>query len=75
MPPSLHAAKLARLNDQARLPSGAHVLIAMALVVTKWDRYRRTRKTLRNLEQHQLEDVGLSRHDAFIETQKPFWKD
>jgi uncharacterized protein YjiS (DUF1127 family) len=75
MSPSFHAAKLARLNDQARLPSGAHVLIAMALLMTKWDRYRRTRKTLRDLEPRLLEDVGLTRDTADNEANKPFWKD
>jgi len=75
MSPSLHAAKLALLNDHARLPSGAHVLIAMAVMVTKWDRHRSTRKALHGLEPHLLEDVGLTRDAADNEARKPFWKD
>ncbi len=75
MSPSFHAAKLALLNDQARLPPVAHVLIALAVMVTKWDRYRRTRKALNGLEQHLLEDVGLTRDVAYNEARKPFWKD
>lgn len=75
MSPSLHAAKLAHLNDEARLPPGAHVLIAMAVTLTKWDRHRRTRKALSRLEQHFLEDIGLTRDAADNEARKPFWKD
>ncbi|MBQ2263724.1 MAG: DUF1127 domain-containing protein [Loktanella sp.] len=75
MSPSLHAAQIALLNDQARLPSVAYVLITMAVMVTKWDRYRRTRKALSGLEPHLLEDVGLTREAAYNEARKPFWKD
>ena len=72
---SLHAAQLALLNNQARLPSAAHALIALAVVMTKWDRYRRTRKTLKELEPHLLRDIGLSHDAAQIEAGKPFWRD
>ncbi|MGX0975840.1 uncharacterized protein YjiS (DUF1127 family) [Roseovarius sp. MBR-51] len=75
MAPSLHTAKLALLNDQARLPPVAHILIAMAIMVTKWDQHRRTRKALNGLEPHLLEDVGLTRDAAYNEARKPFWKD
>lgn len=75
MSPSLYAAKLALLNDQVRLPSGAQILIAMAVMVTKWDRYRRTRKALSGLDPHLLEDIGVSRSAAYSEARKPFWKD
>lgn len=75
MAPSLHTAKLALLNDQARLPPVAHILIAMAIMVTKWDQHRRTRKALNGLEPHLLEDVGLTRDAAYSEASKPFWKD
>ncbi|MDA9865489.1 DUF1127 domain-containing protein [bacterium] len=75
MSPSLHNAQLALLNEQTRLPSAAHVLIAMAVVMTKWDRYRRTRKVLKGLEPHLLEDVGLTKDDVNREAEKPFWKD
>lgn len=75
MSPSPHVAQLAHLSDQAHLPSVAHLLITMALIVTKWDRYRRTRKALNRLEQHLLADIGLSRDAAYNEARKPFWKD
>jgi uncharacterized protein YjiS (DUF1127 family) len=74
MSPSLHTAQLALLNDQARLPSAAHVLIAIAVVLTRWDRYRRTRKTLKNLEPHLLKDIGLTSDAARHEAKKPFWQ-
>jgi uncharacterized protein YjiS (DUF1127 family) len=50
-------------------------LIAMAIMVTKWDQHRRTRKALNGLEPHLLEDVGLTRDAAYNEASKPFWKD
>ncbi len=36
-------------------------------------RYR-TRQQLKQLEAHQLEDIGISSHDARIEAAKPFWR-
>lgn len=75
MSSSIHTAKLALLNDHTRLPPGAQVLITMAVMVTKWDRHRRTRKALDGLEQHLLEDVGLTPEAAYNEARKSFWKD
>lgn len=72
---TLHTVNLALLNDQARLPTVAHVLIAVAVVVTKWDRYRRTRKELKTLDPHLLNDIGLTARAASIEARKPFWQE
>ncbi|MCW1933075.1 DUF1127 domain-containing protein [Pararhodobacter zhoushanensis] len=72
---SLHAAQLALLNNQAGLPSAARALIVLAVVMTKWDRHRRTRKALHRLEPHLLKDIGFSRAAAEIEAGKPFWRD
>ena len=33
-----------------------------------------TRRHLRRLTDHQLKDIGISRHEALTESRKPFWK-
>lgn len=75
MSPTLHTVNLALLNNQTRLPTAAHVLISVAVTVTKWDRYRRTRKELKALDPHLLNDIGLTARAASIEARKPFWRD
>lgn len=75
MSPALHSAQIALLNDQTRLPTAAQALIFAAVVVTKWDRLRRTRKSLAKLEPHHLNDIGVGKSTAAQEAQKPFWRD
>ncbi|MBX2823470.1 MAG: DUF1127 domain-containing protein [Gammaproteobacteria bacterium] len=41
----------------------------------RWSINFDTRKQLLRLEQHELDDIGLSREHALIEGRKPFWKD
>jgi uncharacterized protein YjiS (DUF1127 family) len=67
--------QLTFLADQARIPSAARLFLVAAVTVVKWDRYHKTRKSLKRLERHQLEDVGLCRQSADFEAAKPFWKD
>lgn len=40
-----------------------------------WRERTRSRRDLMRLTEHQLKDIGLSRHDAESEWQKPFWQD
>ena len=75
MSQALHLAQLRVLQSQQRLPTAAQVFIHFALVVTKWDIKRRTRKDLRHLDDHVLDDIGLTREQATTESHKPFWKD
>ncbi len=75
MSPPLYTLQLALLSNQARLPSTAQVFITLAVAMTKWDRYWRTRRDLKNLEPHLLKDVGLTRDAARTEAEKPFWRD
>lgn len=75
MSPAPHSSQLTLLDNQTRIPSAARLFLVAAVLVTKWDRHRKTRKALKNLEPHLLDDVGLSRHSAHSEAAKPFWKD
>ena len=75
MSQALHPAQLRVLNSQQSLPTAAQVFIHLAVVVTKWDVKRRTRRELRKADEHILYDVGLTREEAVEESSKPFWKD
>lgn len=46
----------------------------LAGVVTVWTLRRRTRKSLRRLDAHLLEDIGLTQADARNEAKRPFWQ-
>lgn len=74
MSPALHSAHIALLNAQSRLPTVAHLFVVAAVVVTKWDMRRRTRKSLSQLEPHLLSDIGLTEGRAKTEAGKPFWQ-
>lgn len=45
----------------------------MALKVQGWMERSRQRRALRDLDEHQLKDIGLSRAAAMEEARKPFW--
>ncbi|MGD9803386.1 MAG: DUF1127 domain-containing protein [Hyphomicrobiaceae bacterium] len=38
-----------------------------------WERQRQ-RRALLNLDEHHLRDIGMTREEALVEGQKPFWK-
>lgn len=75
MPSAPHSFHLTFLDNQARVPSAARLFIVAAVLVVKWDHYRKTRRVLKALEPHLLADVGLTRDLAQSEAAKPFWKD
>lgn len=41
----------------------------------KYYQRAKQRRALRELDYHQLKDIGLSRIDALQEANKPFWKE
>ncbi|MEH6470364.1 MAG: DUF1127 domain-containing protein [Halopseudomonas sp.] len=41
----------------------------------RWAINWRTRRQLRQLDSYLLKDIGVSRGDAMIEAEKPFWQD
>ncbi len=40
-----------------------------------WLERRRQRRALLSLNDHLLKDIGVSRAEAWLEGQKPFWQD
>lgn len=58
---------------------GAHTLTPMALltavagVVASWVERANQRRALADMDTRQLEDLGISRADALVEADKPFW--
>lgn len=71
---ALHPAQIAVLNSRTHLPFAAGLAVRFAVVVTKWDMRRRTRKHLRALPPYMLKDIGVERHAAIAEASKPFWQ-
>lgn len=63
----------ALLERSQALPPLSRVLMGLTVVVLQWEMRRRTRKSLANLDDHLLDDVGLSRFEAQQEWDKPHW--
>lgn len=72
---ALHTALIQNLNAQSNLPVVAGIAVKFAVVVTRWDTRRKTRRALKQLEPHMLRDIGLDRLSAQAEASKPFWQD
>ena len=45
-----------------------------ATTVRVWCHRARTRRELAELDSFQLADIGIARHEATAEAQKPFWR-
>jgi uncharacterized protein YjiS (DUF1127 family) len=43
-------------------------------VIREWRRRARSRRELLALDDHMLEDIGITRVDALYEVAKPFWR-
>ncbi len=70
---AMHTPALILLNDSPRLPLIAVLALRFAAIVTKWERQRRSRVNLSKLDDCMLRDVGLTRHQANREANRPFW--
>ncbi len=57
------------------LPPLARALHGLTLVVLAWEERRQTRRSLRDLDDHMLRDIGIPRDLALREGEKPFWRD
>lgn len=55
-------------------PPLSRLPLRATLTVVTWDMRRRTRRDLRALSGHMLQDIGLDPHVAATEVAKPFWQ-
>ena len=44
-------------------------------VLLRWQQIARERRLLREMSEHQLRDIGISRAEADREARRPFWED
>lgn len=70
---------------QAHMPTHLHYLasrnltptvsffLTVAVLVSKWQETRRTRRALTALDDHILKDIGLTQHQAQMESRRYFW--
>ncbi|MEM8729484.1 MAG: DUF1127 domain-containing protein [Pseudomonadota bacterium] len=56
-----------------RLPLFALLAVKLAAVIIEWDTRFRTRNNLAKLDDHMLEDIGVTRSKAMKEASRPFW--
>ena len=57
------------------LPSPVEALVRLAGMVATWERRAQERRSLAEMSQHMLKDLGISRLDARRASAKPFWRD
>lgn len=62
------------LNSGQSMPVLAQWALTIAVQLIAWDHRRRSRKSLGQLEDRLLRDIGLTHSTAFAEADKPFWK-
>ncbi|MEI7804243.1 MAG: DUF1127 domain-containing protein [Hyphomicrobiales bacterium] len=61
-------------SNSALVHQGAERLVGWFEAASEIFQRRRQRQALLELEDHLLDDLGLSRHQAEQEARKPFWK-
>ncbi|MGB3279476.1 MAG: DUF1127 domain-containing protein [Pseudorhodobacter sp.] len=62
------------LTAHRPLPPLAAVAFALAVTILKWEQRRQSRRALKRLNSYMLKDIGLTREDADLECDKPFWR-
>ncbi|MTH97083.1 DUF1127 domain-containing protein [Roseibium sp. RKSG952] len=70
---AMHNPALMLLIDSPRLPIIAALAVRFAATVTQWERRRRSRVNLGQLDDRLLRDVGLTRYQADREKRRYFW--
>ncbi|MEL7124847.1 MAG: DUF1127 domain-containing protein [Pseudomonadota bacterium] len=68
------ASHLAYLTAQNRMPVASVMAVRVAVLLSKWAMHRRTRLALKDLPDHLLRDVGLTRAEADHEARRVFWR-
>ncbi len=66
--------QLGKLNARVHLPAASKIAVRVAYVFAQWDERRRTRYDLSTLDDHMLNDIGITRRGAHGECKKPFWR-
>ena len=55
-------------------PVGPHPLARAVDLLLTWSERARQRRELLQFDDHLLQDIGLTRAEAIVETEKPFWR-
>jgi len=61
-------------DHRGLIHSATEPLILIFETVAAWIERSRQRRTLANLPDYMLKDIGVSRVDAWQEAEKPFWR-
>jgi uncharacterized protein YjiS (DUF1127 family) len=69
-----HVALAEDLCSRATIPLTSGVALKVAHLVLIWNDRAKARTMLRNMEQHRLEDLGLTMDQVYLEARKPFWR-
>lgn len=56
-------------------PKPVKQILQNPTILLAWYRRTQSRIALSKLDQHLLDDIGISAKDAKMEARKPFWKD
>lgn len=68
-------AKMMHFTTIAQMPLLSRVVLNVAFTVAAWHMHSVTRKDLRKLDGHFLQDIGLDAETAYGESTKRFWQD
>lgn len=74
MSPALVNPHLALLGAEPRLVPAAALAVKLAAAIQVWSMRHRTRHQLRDLDDHLLNDIGVTRREAFGEARRAFWR-
>ncbi len=61
------------LANRPLTPFSTFALRTVVLLVS-WEELRRTRRSLKDLDDHLLDDIGMTRFEAQKEAERPFWQ-
>lgn len=62
------------IGSYSRHSTALRLLLCVFELIQVWQERAQSRRALLRLNKHLLDDIGLTRLDATIESTKPFWK-
>lgn len=74
LPSHADSTALAQLSRRTTLPVASRVVVQTAYLIAIWTQRHRTRRALRHMSFHRLDDIGQSPRAAHREYYKPFWR-